>query len=183
MKRPLFSTTLFSFIITIFTCSLILAGEVPHKFEASGSYFSAAIDVNEDGIPGVVGQLEGKSNFGPFSVHNFGDMDILSAAESENCPEFWVEVPTAGSVTLHRYHNGDLLSTVTTEHLFCADPATGAFFWTETLDITGGTGRFEGAAGELEVYGEGTGLISDPTGLTSFGTMLVKGKGKIALDK
>lgn len=154
----------------------------PYKDKASGSFLSTVIDTNGDGVPGVFGLLQGTSTFGSVTIHFFSEFDLASAAPSAVCPDGYLEAPVVTSNTIYRYQNGDLLFFETASEVFCGNPDTGEFQWYETLDVIGGTGRFTDANGTLEVTGGGIILISDASGVTSFGGVSLSAKGKVSLN-
>jgi hypothetical protein len=153
-----------------------------YKSQASGSFSSSVIDSNGDGIPGVIGSLEGQSTFGALTIEFFSEFNIAAGVVTENCPDGYLELPLVNSKTIHRYLNGDLLFLETTSETFCGNPVTGEFLWEEELAVIGGTGRFIDASGMLESSGTGIILISDGAGVTSFGAVTLSNKGKVMLN-
>ena len=171
----------------VFTLGRVNAKEQDTKYKASGSFVSSVIDTNGDGIPGVTGLLQGQSTFGAVTIHFFSEFDMsgmIDPMPSANCPDDGlIELPLVDSRTIHSYKNGDLIYFATIEEIFCADPITGQFHWTESLYVIGGTGRFEGAEGTMQVSGSGNMLISGIDGATNFGGVSLSGKANIRLLK
>jgi hypothetical protein len=170
-------------ILFVFFGTAFANGPQPkYKSQASGSFSPSVIDSNEDGVPGVEGFLQGQSTFGSLTINFFSEFDFAAAAPSENCPNDYLELPLVNSKTIHRHRNGDLLLLETTSEIFCGNLETGEFLWEETLVVIGGTGKFTDASGTLESSGRGFMLISDATGVTSWGALFISNKGKVMLN-
>jgi len=156
-----------SLIVTLSLATTLAQADerLPFKATFSGTIVSTQFDTDRDGAPANLNVLEGKSNFGPFSLQV---LDESSLSEPATCPNgrvgFSVRL-VAGSAVFRFRRTGDLLFVQPTSQTTCFDPSTGvSFFRAATGDIMGGTGRFINATGSIEGEGMARILITDPAG-------------------
>jgi len=179
MTRSKIAIVVLSLILLIFLAGMAYT-EAPSKYQASGTFYSINIDANDDGIPGVLSHLQGQSPVGAVTVDAFSDFDMGAIVEESEACNGLAEIPLATSWTIYTTENRDQVYLETTDQTFCADFGTGVFYWDETLQVRGGTGKFADASGIIENFGSGVGLVQDPVG-NSFGALSQTAKGKIKL--
>jgi hypothetical protein len=161
------------------------AGERKFKFRASGSGISSPIDTNGDGIPASSTTIRGSSNLGPVSIHavnetklalsNPGDpTSVVPCQLPDDSPGLVFSLVQAHSV--YRVGSGDLFVGQASGgagnclKLTCfgapGQILPGCVF-SSNIDVAviGGTGRFSGASGLIELNGMGTIVLPHPTGL------------------
>jgi hypothetical protein len=124
----------------------------PTRMTFSGSMVPTSIDVQPDTITDEE-LLAGNGTFGPFTFRKLRT-DETSAAFFGSCgsgvgPS--IRVVAGGGV--FRFEDGSLLTVTITEGVLCVDVDHGVGHLAETYQITGGTGRFEGATGALRSTG------------------------------
>lgn len=154
-----------------------------HK-EFSGSSAPIAMDLNNDGFPAIralggggapVGSvpIPARARFrykrnpseGEFTADNVSE-GVLVLAPTGKCAAGEFEFETIHYSSVHRYSNGDLLFAGGLQDGFtCFNLLTGRGYGIVRLNYVGGTGRFEGAQGEI--VREFQGVALDPTGLRS----------------
>jgi hypothetical protein len=122
------------------------------KMAFSGSMVPTAIDVQPDTITDEE-LLAGNGTLGPFTFRKL--------RTDETSPQFFgscgsgfgpsIRVVAGGGV--FRFEDGSLLTVTVTEGVLCVDLDHLVGHLTETYQITGGTGRFNGASGALQSTG------------------------------
>jgi hypothetical protein len=138
---------------------------LPFRATFSGTFVTTPFDLNGDGTPSDLNLLEGKSNFGQFSLHVLnksvrGPETICPNGQ----PGFSIMLLVGSSVFRFR-HSGDLLFVRATSETTCFDPRIGvSFFHTATGEIFGGTGKFANATGVIEGEGTAQVLLADQAG-------------------
>ncbi len=83
------------------------------------------------------------------------------------------------STLVIRFLRGDLLFLRTVEAVFCLDPSTGYYEFSNTSVVEGGTGKYSGATGTIDASGKGASLSFDPIGILHFGWTTMTNQGKI----
>jgi hypothetical protein len=125
-------------------------GQVRMKY--SGSMVPTAIDVQPDTITDEE-LLAGIGTLGPFTFRKLRTDETspqsFGICGSGSGPS--IRVVAGGGV--FRFEDGSLLTVTVTEGVLCVDFDHGVGHLTETYQITGGTGRFEGASGALQLTG------------------------------
>lgn len=164
--------------------------EVHKRF--SGSSAPIAMDLNDDGLPairaiggGLGGPVdpvqtpfrsrsytERNPSEGQFTADNVSE-GVLVVEPTGKCAvrEFEFEIIHYSSV--QRYSNGDLLVGLLKDGFTCFSLFTRRGYGIIRVNLVGGTGRFEGAQGE--VVREFQALALDPTGLRSTFTAVTTG--------
>ena len=102
------------------------------------------------------GTVSCRSNLGRCTSRGVGEAVVGGPATCPNGNQGLelVLIPGTGRTRSLRFGDtGDLLFTELTSETVCYDPSTGTQFKTGTVHITGGTGRFVGATGQLQ-FGE-----------------------------
>ncbi len=169
-------------VVLIWTAEAVVAERVYEINKVfSGSSAPIAQDLNSDGIPAVrgLGRGPGFSMRYPLRPTLLGHPNPSEGAAqgdfvAEAAP---VEEPTgrcAGDElefeviyysSVIQYWDGDLLVSGLKDGFTCLNPSTGLSLGVIRLELLGGTGRFEGARGELVREVEGRAL--NPFGLRS----------------
>jgi hypothetical protein len=133
----------------------VFAKEIRGTF--AGSHFPAASDYDSDGVPNSVSANEATgvaTVLGRFSSRSFGE----GRFDGEFCSDTEVKLSWVADTAVYTAANGDLLYAVFTgnpESQLCFDFLENTFRATVHLTISGGTGRFEGATGQLVVSSTG----------------------------
>jgi hypothetical protein len=138
---------------------------LPFRATFSGTFVPTPLDLSGDGTPSDLNLLEGKSNFGQFSLHVLSKSVRGPEAICPNGqPGFSIRL-LAGSSVFRFRHSGDLLFVRATSETTCFDPSIGvSFFHTATGEIFGGTGKFANATGTIEGEGTAQVLLADQAG-------------------
>lgn len=136
----------------------------------SGTAVANEIDVDLDGVTGNTATFQGRGQFGNFVVqahveHTAWDgMSLCDPSSALLYTTVW-----SGALT---YANGDQLYLELSDGVLCAK-ADGSYTEEVNLNITGGTGRFEGATGSIVGSTSGQALLSEPgrnrTAIGAFG--------------
>lgn len=115
----------------------------------SGSMIPTAIEVKKDTITDEE-LLQGDSSFGPFTFRKLRTDSAHS--EPASCGAgFGASVPVVAGGGVVRFEDGSLLMVTIAEGVLCVDFQHLVGHLTETYQITGGTGRFNGASGTLQL--------------------------------
>jgi hypothetical protein len=126
-------------------------GQVRMSF--SGSMVPTSIDVQPETITDEE-LLAGNGTLGSFTFRKLRTDETspqsFGACGSGSGPS--IRVVAGGGV--FRFEDGSLLTIKVTDGVLCVDLDHGIGHLAETYQITGGTGRFEGASGTLQVTGE-----------------------------
>jgi hypothetical protein len=137
------------------------AAEARNLSEAvSGNFVDTALDTNGDGVAAAHFQGGAKGSGSP----SYEGVQEIQFAPTGLCEAGEVEGIIAAYSIVRRYSNGDLLFSRLVDGSFCLDPASGKAQVTVNAEISGGTGRFEGATGSYVIDYEATALLPDPTG-------------------
>jgi hypothetical protein len=141
----------------------------------SGNFVDTALDTNGDGIAAAhfVGEANGSG--GP----SYEGVQEIQFAPTGLCDAGEVEGTIAAYSIVRRYNNGDLLFSRLVDGTFCLDPATGKAQVTVNAEISGGTGRFEGATGSYVIEYEAIALLPDPTGGIGHGAFVGATTGSV----
>jgi hypothetical protein len=156
------------------------AGE--HKFKAtlSGTRMRTPTDTNGDGpAAGLLASLsitEGKSTFGRLTLQEVSDFIPSGPCTlPDGTPGFAVELLSPIPGTESRWtgafrfrKTGELLTFDQVSGLVCINLGTFEFTVEQLYEISGGTGKFENAEGNLTVHGQGRVLNFDATGEAVF---------------
>jgi hypothetical protein len=156
----------------------------------SGSIMSSTLAI----APGTINHeehLAGKSSLGPFTYRGLWADDPATQTPG-NCgsgfgPNFQVVI--GGGV--FRFQDGSLLTVSLTEGVLCidfSDPARPVGYLSETFQITGGTGRFDGVAANcgmtagdctLQLTATRSVVLRDSAGAVKFMTSAGEIKGSV----
>jgi hypothetical protein len=186
MKGKKWTTVVLSVgLVFVMTLGTVNAEERKFKFRASGSGTPSRIDTNGDGVPASETRISGRSNLGLVSIQavnetklklsNPADLTSVVLCQLPNGdPGLQFEIVQAHSV--YRIGSGALLFGQASGgagnclRLTCfgapGQILPGCQFSSNiVVNFIGGTGRFDGASGTIELNGTGTVLLAHPTGL------------------
>ncbi len=177
-----------AFIAGLLLGGQVVAEETNFLWKAAGKYHdnisgtnvSSIVDTNGDGVPGNLTVMKGYSTWGPVTVTTFSEFNPRDAAPTPRCRGM-IEFPMLedSSSVIIRFLRGDMLFLKTDKAMFCLDPATGYYEFTNSSVVVGGTGRFRGATGRIDAEGNGGSLSFDQTGILHFGWVDMSNKGTI----
>ena len=163
------------------------AGDKKFNFKVSGTFFSVPIDTFPPGAPdgqtAVVVTTEGKSTAGHIGVESLIEADFSELLDPSPCPDGQFGFAIVEQSDVYReMSTGDLLfaklSPATGTFCFvCFEPGC-TFFFTVDSDIVGGTGKYAGASGSININGTATLLAIDQLG-NNFGGSTAEGTGVI----
>jgi hypothetical protein len=150
----------------------------------AGSYFPVLSDYDDDGLPNSVtsNEMSGVATvLGRFTSRSLG----ASVFEGEYCSGTEVKLNWVDDTAVYTAANGDVLYAVLAEdsgdldsHL-CFNFIDSTWRATVYLEISGGSGRFEGATGQLVV--SSTGVLA-ASGLGGFWQGTLSGNVSLAKD-
>ena len=178
-----FAFGIMAFAMLCFASSCNNGGMAQENFTEtySGSFQSASTvtDSNKDGVPANSAQLEGTSTFGPVTIQSLNEF-----AEGDSplgdCPEGQIEFTLVKGNFVKRFADtGDLLFGIWNEGISCFDPNTNTSETTQVGVFSGGTGRFTGASGPVEIEFASTFLATNGQQGYSFGGSDGTGTGVI----
>ncbi len=129
--------------------------EIHLRLEYSGSAMSGQGDTNKDGIKTGLGTVACKSNLGRCTSQGVGEAVFGGSATCPNGNQGinLTLLPGTGHAFTRFENTGDLLFSELISETVCYDPSTRMHFKSGTDNITGGTGRFAGATGQLQFQG------------------------------
>src|SRR5262249_44104516 len=138
------------------------------RFEGtfSGSILPSTVDFDGDGIPAGAASIAGNSNMGAFVAQGLVDVTFGGPGL---CPNGNPGVllnggPGTGGVVF-RFHSGELLSAKVSSTHECFDLTNNVAILAIELEITGGTGRFVGAAGSVTVNADASVVAANAHGV------------------
>ena len=184
-------------VVSVSLAMLILsvgqtANAEPYKRAASGWTHPTNIDANADGRSLWITESFGKGTFGKSTSNTLSDTTFVSAGYG--CGElpddvFALKFQYLSVREITIYRNGDMLLADTSgpPNILCiglsdmsGQPAPGN--WAEyRLEITGGTGRFNGATGSFSTRSLGTPL-PNPTDEAPYNAYQIESNGEINLN-
>ena len=125
------------------------AKEIPFKGKGAGTFLSARIDQNDDGVTagwetGVVTDKLGKRTYQ-------GVSETVPTGPTAECPGgvFIIDAQNGFGTYTETFPNGDQLYSRTLTRTLCSD-GVGGFTGAGTFSTVGGTGKFAGASGNGE---------------------------------
>ncbi len=118
----------------------------------SGTWIPVAINQQPNSITDEE-HLAGNGTFGSFTLHQLRT-DGAAPAPSSNCSgAATANFPVLAGAGAFRFSDGSLLTIEVSSGGLCIDFGAGSARMAETFRITGGTGRFKGATGNLTLTG------------------------------
>ena len=129
----------------------VYAQERPVKMTFSGNGAPSMIDLKHPNSSTVEENVAGNGTLGPFTFR-----DVRAAANSPQASGTCAGVffPSVVGGGILRFQDGSLLKVNVTAGGDCIDFVKGVGHCTLTLQIAGGTGRFQGASGGVLTYTE-----------------------------
>lgn len=176
----------FAPLVVLALATLLLAAPVAAQnftVRYSGATSATEIDIDDDGIPGVLATGYGRATgaLRGAQVHTHAVFDAQPASDG-NCAAGEVENRLVASTNVLQDRKRDQLYLLLDSGFLCAD----ATFTTFTLEIeetiVGGTGKFEGATGEATTTCTGVFLALDligPGGRPAHGAFACRTEGSI----
>jgi len=147
------------------------AEQLKGKGSFSGTFASTQTDTNGDGQKAAFNSIGAKGTLGDSTIQGVDEFVFSGPA---TCPNgnagFELTLlrslnPAAPSNFVQRFEStGDLIFSEQTSGTICFDPVTLIQFFSVTIQITGGTGRFEGVTGTGENSGTAKTLFEDGAG-------------------
>jgi hypothetical protein len=123
----------------------------PVKMTFSGSSVPTSINVQPNTITDEE-LLAGDGTLGSFTFRKIRT-DALAPQPSHTCAAPQLNIPVVAGAGVFRFQDGSLLTVRIAQGDLCIDLTVGVAKLTETYQITGGTGRFKGASGDLTLKG------------------------------
>lgn len=143
----------------------IYAQQNPVKMKYSGSNVATTIDLGAGNSAVTDEELfAGNGALGQFTYREL-HADGLSSTPPDTCSgptKLFFKIFTGAGV--FRFQDGSLMTVNVTGGGICADLNLPTGQLTETYQITGGTGRFKSASGNLTLTGTLLPILSDPSG-------------------
>ena len=167
----------------------------PFWYSISGTNLPTTIDTNNDGETAGILSGEGKSTLGPISVQLLNEFVFDQDPENSGLPVFCalpdgtpgLQLKQILGTAVFQVRRADLLYAELLEGTVCLSLAT-CFDDMEQLqpgcivsgprrfEITGGTGKFAEASGEIEVRSSFEFLVVSPTGFFAAGVDVAEGE-------
>lgn len=164
--------------------SRVEAKEIRSKGKIAGTFLSARIDQNDDGVTAgwETGVLTGKPG-----KHGYqGVSETVPTGPTAECPGgvFIIDAQNGFGTYTETFPNGDQLYTRTLTRTLCFDDV-GGFTGSSTLSYVGGTGKFAGASGNAENNFAGFYQTFDANAVPpqGFGSFSGEFKGTLILPK
>jgi hypothetical protein len=139
----------------------------PFRRTASGWLNQTAVDINDNGIPLNSATTIGKGTFGRSTANTVGETGSFANEFCEFSPPavIVIRLPIISRSTIIRFANGDLLfATLATDgptSSLCIDVNSRERTVEMHMVVSGGTGKFSGATGELLVTGTSTSVATE----------------------
>jgi hypothetical protein len=138
----------------------VFAQESPINMRFSGTGAASAIDLKQPNTRTGEQNVAGDSALGPFTFR-IVRASATSPQPSGTCSGLYI--PTMAGGGLFRFQDGSLLMVNITQGGDCIDLAANVGHCTLTFQITGGTGRFNGASGSLTLTETALPVLADAT--------------------
>lgn len=138
----------------------VFGQDSPVNMRFSGTGAASAIDLKQPNTRTGEQNVAGDSALGPFTFR-IVRASATSPQPSSTCSG--VYIPTMAGGGLFRFQDGSLLMVNITQGGDCIDLAANVGHCTLTFQITGGTGRFNGASGNLTLTETARPVLGDAT--------------------
>ena len=145
--------------------SSVDAKTLPYKGSASGTFVNTEIDSNMDGQKASLIRLEAKSSQGRVILEGVSELIFSGAGVCPNGNDGFLFTSLAGTASFVNTfpQTGDQLWGEFTSTV-CFDPVTSIQFFSSPFEITGGTGKYEGATGDGTAEGTARNVFEDADG-------------------
>jgi hypothetical protein len=144
------------------------------KMAFSGSMVPTAIEVQPNTITDEE-LLSGNGNLGPFTLRKLRTDETTPQSFGSCGSGFGPSLRVVAGGGVFRFEDGSLMTVTLTEGVLCVDVDHLVGHLTESYQITGGTGRLEGASGALQLTGNVTPVLfsasNAPVLLTNTGAL------------
>jgi hypothetical protein len=130
----------------------LCAQSKPVKMTFSGSMVATSLDMQPNSVTDEE-HLAGTGSLGPFTFRKLRVDGIAPRASSTCTGPTKLNIPVLGGGGVFRFQDGSLLTVAIKGGDLCIDFTVFLGYLTETYQITGGTGRFEGAAASCQLVG------------------------------
>ena len=158
----------------------VYAQEIPMNMAFSGDGTPSVIDLKQPNTTTTEENLAGSGWQGPFTFR-LVRAGITTPQPSTTCSgPTKVFFPSVAGAGLFRFFDGSLLMVNLTDGGDCIDFAANQAQCTLTFQVTGGTGRFQGATGVLTFTETATPILSDASTNPVFFTETGEFKGTIS---
>jgi hypothetical protein len=158
------------------------AKEIPLKSKVAGTFLTARIDQNDDGVTaewetGVVTDKLGKRGYQ-------GVSEVVPTGATAECPGgvFIIDGQNGFGTFTETFPNGDQLYSQVLTRTVCSN-GVGGFTGSNTISVVGGTGKFAGASGngENSFTGFYQAFDANATPSQGFGSFSGEGTGTLIL--
>lgn len=140
----------------------VYAQENPVKMTYSGSELTTAFLLQgPDTVIAGEEKLAGNGSLGQFTYRALRGDDVTTLTITDACPNG--NIPVTEGEGIFRFSDGSLMTVQITGGSICID-ANQIGHLTETYQVTGGTGRFKRASGDLSLAGTLNVVLSDASG-------------------
>jgi len=146
--------------LLLLVATLLIAPRAEAKSRFSGSAVANEIDVDDDGMTGDTLTFRSRGRFGNGlgQAHNeLAPWDMMTFCGATSILLFYTV-----STQVTTYANGDQLYQNLDNGTLCLNLEDSSFSFEIHLDVTGGTGKFQGATGSSTLTGSGQLLQGDP---------------------
>ncbi|HEV2388742.1 MAG TPA: hypothetical protein VGS20_15980 [Candidatus Acidoferrales bacterium] len=138
------------------------AQQNPVRMKYSGSELTTAFLLQgPDTIIAGEEKLAGDGSLGQFTYRAIRGDDVTTLTITDACPNG--NIPVTEGEGIFRFSDGSLMTVEITGGAICID-ASQIGHLTETYQVTGGTGRFQNATGELSLNGTLNVVLNDASG-------------------
>jgi hypothetical protein len=140
------------------------------KLTFSGTSGNSAMNLLQPNASNDEDQFAGDGTLGSFTLRNLRAISNAPGSSPTCTGSNKLFLPESAGAGVFRFSDGSLLQLTLTEGGDCIDLSTGVANCVLTFKITGGTGRFKNASGELTMTETVLGVIADTTGNPVFFT-------------
>ena len=164
-------------VALMFNLGVVYAQERPVKMTFSGTNVATMINLQPNTVTDEQ-HSEGNGTFGAFTFRELHADGPVSPQPSSGCsgPNF-VFVAGAG---VFRFQDGSLLIVTVKDGSGCINPAAGNAALSVNYQITGGTGRFEGASGALTYTATMTSVLRNASNAPALLTLTGEIEGTVS---
>ncbi len=172
-------TTTMALMLTLGAAG-VYAQQIPVNMTFSGDASPSVIDLKHPNTNTSEENLAGTGTQGPFTFR-LVKASMAAPQPSTTCAgPTKVYFPNVAGAGLFRFYDGSLLMVNLTDGGDCIDFGANQAHCTLTFQVTGGTGRFQGASGVLTFTETATPILSDASSNPVFFTEVGEFKGSIS---
>jgi hypothetical protein len=158
----------------------VYAHERPVKMTFSGNGAPSPVNLQQPNSSNVEENLAGKGTLGSFTFRNVRAIANSPAVSSACSGPSELYFPSVAGGGVFRFQDGSLLKVRLTQGGDCIDLAAQEGHCTLTLQITGGTGRFQNASGTLTFTETAVPVLADASNNPVFFTEVGELTGTIS---